>query len=72
MTLFAIPGGFEWVLFTGLILLYFFSFFILFTNIWQRNDVPINTKLGWSIFFVVAPIIALLIYLMFGRKQMNN
>ncbi len=71
MLLFAFPGGSEWFLLV-FVFIYLFAFIILLKNIWQRNDLQINTKLGWSIFFVVAPVIALIVYALFGKKQMGT
>ncbi len=38
-------------------------------NLWQRNDVEDNTKLLWTILIVVAPIIGMLCYYLFGKQQ---
>lgn len=70
MTLFALTGGAEWIIIGMFLFVYAAAFYVLFRSIWGRMDIEANTKLLWTIFFVVAPVIALLVYALFGRKQM--
>lgn len=68
--LLAIPGGAEWfILFVGLS--YLLGLIFLIGSLWKRPDLDQNTKLLWSIFFFMAPIIALIIYALFGRQNRN-
>ncbi|MCU0404316.1 MAG: PLDc N-terminal domain-containing protein [Chitinophagaceae bacterium] len=66
----ALPGGSEWLLIGAIACLYIYAFVTLYRNIITRPDMHVNTKLGWTIFFVFAPIIALIIFKLFGRNQM--
>lgn len=48
------------------------AFYVLFRSIWGRMDIEANTKLLWTIFFVVAPVIALLVYALSGASHLAN
>lgn len=36
--------------------------------VWKRNDLAHASKIMWMIFFIVAPVISILCYLLFGYK----
>jgi len=68
MFLLAFPGGAEWlILFVGLA--YSAGLIVLVGTVWKRHDLEQNTKLLWSMFFFLAPIIALIIYALYGRQN---
>ncbi|MES2776638.1 MAG: PLDc N-terminal domain-containing protein [Bacteroidota bacterium] len=37
-------------------------------KLWERTDIEDNTKLLWTILIVVAPVIGLICYYVFGRQ----
>lgn len=68
MFLLAYPGGAEWlILFIGIP--YLAGLIFLVGTIWKRPDMEENTKLLWTIFIFMAPIIALIIYALYGRQN---
>jgi|LakMenE01Jun11ns_1017448.scaffolds.fasta_scaffold9198411_1 uncharacterized membrane protein YecN with MAPEG domain len=68
MFLLAFPGGAEWlILIIGLT--YLAGLIMLVGTVWKRPDLQENTKLLWSMFFFLAPVIALIIYALFGRQN---
>lgn len=40
--------------------------------VWKRNDLSQASKIMWMIFFVVAPILSIICYLLFGFKASRN
>lgn len=68
MFLLAFPGGAEWfLLFIGLS--YMAGLIMLVGSIWKRPDLQENTKLLWTIFIFLAPIVAMIIYALYGRQN---
>ena len=63
--------SFDWMLIVwSLFALLFLAVFIrVVYAIWGRDDIHQSTKLLWSIFIVVAPIIGLVCYVMFGGRS---
>ena len=41
-------------------------------SVWERNDLSQASKIMWMIFFVVAPILSIICYLLFGHKHSRN
>ena len=37
-------------------------------RIFNRNDIEMNTKLLWIIIIIVAPVVGIIIYYLFGEK----
>jgi NADH:ubiquinone oxidoreductase subunit H len=62
-----LPGGSEWLLIGALVFLYLYAFSTLFRKVIARPDMDTATKLGWVIFFVCAPIIALIVHKIYVR-----
>jgi uncharacterized membrane protein YvlD (DUF360 family) len=62
----------------GFLLLYLFIFLIgaiiiTFTiSVWKRPDMNQSTKILWMIFFILAPVLSIIFYLIFGYKKQNN
>ncbi|RXK61953.1 hypothetical protein ESA94_02770 [Lacibacter luteus] len=61
----------DWTLiFWALFSLLFLAVFIRAVySVWGRNDLYQSTKLLWSIFIVLAPVIGLVCYFMFGSRS---
>jgi hypothetical protein len=38
-------------------------------GVWQRNDLSQASKIMWMLFFVFAPVLSILCYLLFGYKR---
>lgn len=68
MFLLAFPGGAEWFfLFVGFS--YLAGLIFLVGTIWKRMDLQENTKLLWTIFIFMAPIVAMIIYALYGKQN---
>lgn len=64
----AFPGGAEWLLvFFALGILV--AYFALIVQLWRRPNVPTNEKLLWTILIIMAPLLGVIIYALFGRRQ---
>ena len=63
---------------TGSIITYAFLFFLLAVPatfifvVWKRTDIDPTAKILWMIFFIVAPVLSILIYLLVGYKKRTN
>jgi heme A synthase len=40
-------------------------------NIFERGDLEQNTKLLWTILIIVAPVVGMIIYYVFGDRRSN-
>ena len=40
--------------------------------VWKRTDLSLGSKIMWMLFFVFAPLISILCYLLFGYRQSNG
>lgn len=40
--------------------------------VWKRDDLSQSSKIMWMIFFVVAPVLSIICYLLFGYKPSRN
>ena len=40
-------------------------------NIFERDDMEMNTKLLWTILIVVAPVLGMIIYYVLGEQRKN-
>jgi hypothetical protein len=69
MFLLAFPGGAEWLMILFIGLSYMAGLIFLVGSIWKRPDLEENTKLLWTIFIFLAPIIAMIIYALYGRQN---
>ncbi len=63
----AFPGGAEWLL-LFFVLGILVAYFALILQLWRRPDVPTNEKLLWTILILMAPLLGVIIYALFGRR----
>ncbi|RXK61954.1 hypothetical protein ESA94_02775 [Lacibacter luteus] len=58
-------GGFLYLIFLFLLIAIPLTFILA---VWKRNDISQASKIMWMLFFVVAPFISIICYLLFGYK----
>jgi cell division protein FtsW (lipid II flippase) len=52
-----------------LLVLWLGGILFLILVVWRRNDLRQSTKISWSFFFVLIPLLAFIGYFVFGRKK---
>jgi amino acid transporter len=57
------------IIFTVLGLLFLAALIRALNALWGRDDIHQSTKILWMIFFVIAPIIGFICYMMFGGRS---
>ena len=58
-----------------LLSLWLLTIIIVFVTLFKRKDIPMPVKIFWAIIIFVAPVIGLIVYLIFGlqkRKKLLN
>jgi hypothetical protein len=66
----AIVGGYL-----ILVALWLLTIIIVFVTLFKRKDIPMPVKIFWAIIIFIAPVIGLIVYLIFGiqkRKKLLN
>jgi len=57
------------IVFTILSLLFLAALIRALYALWGREDIKQSTKILWMIFFVVAPVIGIICYILFGGRS---
>jgi len=67
MNMISLPGGAEFLI-IGILLFYFVVVIGTIVRIWARPDLEVQTRLLWTLLTLVAPLLGVILYHIFGRQ----